>query len=83
MLMWRQLKWAAVLVAALASPALAKTQDDFFNPEILQRVELWMNSADWQKLKQNFKENDYYPGDLVWNGITTRQIGIRSRGRLA
>lgn len=78
--MWRQLKWAAVLVVALASPAAAQTQDDFFSAETLQRVELWMNSQDWLKLKQNFKENDYYPADVVWNGITTRNIGIRSRG---
>ena len=67
----------ALLVNASAS---AQTQDDFFNPEVLQRVELWMNDSDWAKLKANFQENTYYPADLTWNGITVRNVGIRSRG---
>ena len=73
----------AVLACVLlseAAPALAQTSDDLFNPESLQRVELWMNSADWEKLKANFQENTYYPADFTWNGQTVRNIGIRSRG---
>jgi spore coat protein CotH len=73
---------AALFCACVAgaAPAFAQTSDDFFNPEVLQRVELWMNSADWEKLKANFQENTYYPADLTWNGQTVRNIGIRSRG---
>ena len=58
-----------------ASPA-----DELFNPQILQRVDLLMHSADWAKLKENFRENDYYPADFTWNGQTVRNTGIRSRG---
>lgn len=61
-------------------PSAAQTSDDLFNPEQLQRVELWLNAADWAKLKENFQENTYYPADFVWNGTTMRNIGIRSRG---
>jgi spore coat protein CotH len=73
---------AAIVVVALivASPVVAQTQDDFFNPEVLQRVELWLNESDWAKLKANFQENTYYPADVVWNGNTVRNVGIRSRG---
>lgn len=73
---------AVVLTVALgfASPALAQTSDDFFNPETLQRIDLWLNSADWAKLKAAFQENTYYPADMTWNGQTVRNIGIRSRG---
>ena len=39
-----------------------------------------MHDADWEKLKQNFQSNDYYPADLIWNDITVRNVGIRSRG---
>ena len=39
-----------------------------------------LNSADWEKLKQNFRSNDYYPADVVFNGETARNVGIRSRG---
>lgn len=69
-----------VFLALGATPALAQTTDDFFNPEVLQRVDLWLNSKDWEKLKQNFEENTYYPADVTWNGQTVRNIGIRSRG---
>jgi len=70
----------AALAVLLSVPASAQTQDDLFNPEVLQRVELWMNEADWAKLKQNFQENTYYPADMTWNGINVSNIGIRSRG---
>ena len=60
--------------------AAAQTQDDFFNPEVLQRIELWLNESDWAKLKAAFQENTYYPADMTWNGQTVRNVGIRSRG---
>ena len=75
-----RLTTAVVLALAAAMPARAQTSDDFFNPEVLQRVELWMNDADWAKLKAAFQENTYYNADMVWNGQTVRNIGIRSRG---
>src|SRR5439155_4605817 len=31
-------------------------------------------------LKATFDLNTYYPADLTWNGVTVRNIGIRSRG---
>lgn len=71
-----------LLLFALAQsrPAAAQTSDDFFNPDVLQRVELWLNETDWAKLKAAFQENTYYPADVTWNGVTVRNVGIRSRG---
>jgi spore coat protein CotH len=71
---------AVVLTLGLAAGAGAQTTDDLFNPEVLQRIDLWLNSSDWSKLRQNFQENTYYPADLTWNGQTVRNVGIRSRG---
>ena len=71
---------AVMVVVGAAVSAAAQTSDDFFNPEILQRVDVWMNSADWSKLKAAFQENTYYPADVTWNGQTVRNVGIRSRG---
>jgi spore coat protein CotH len=71
---------AAAVVVTLVAPASAQTSDDLFNPEVLQRLELWLNSADWAKLKAAFQENTYYPADLTWNGQTIYNVGIRSRG---
>jgi spore coat protein H len=72
--------YAVALVVCAASGAAAQTSDDFFNPEVLQRVELWMNERDWEKLKAAFQENTYYPADVTWNGQTVYNVGIRSRG---
>ena len=72
-----------VLLAALllgVQPAGAQSADDLFNPDVVHRVDLRMHSQDWDKLKQNFQENTYYPADLEWNGQTVRNAGIRSRG---
>ena len=59
----------------------AQTADDLFASQTLQRLDLWVNSADWEKLKVNFQVNTYYPADVVWSGQTVRNVGIRSRGR--
>jgi len=77
------LRYAVVIftvVLASAVPASAQSSDDFFNPDVLQRIDLWLNSDDWAKLKANFQENTYYPAQLSWNGITVENVGIRSRG---
>ena len=54
--------------------------DPLFNSETLQRVDLWVASIDWEKLKANFQENTRYPADFVYNGQTIRSVAIRSRG---
>src|SRR5262245_11999884 len=77
---------AAVLAAAGAvtraqttspGPVLAP---ELFDSESIQRVDLRINSTDWEKLKQNFLSNEYYPADIVFNGQTARNGGARSRG---
>ena len=76
----------AALVAGSAATAPAQTPtpvdptDNLFNGDVLHRVDLKLNSRDWQALKLNYKDNTYYPADLTWNGITVRNVGIRSRG---
>jgi spore coat protein CotH len=59
----------------------AQTTADLFSTDTLQRLDLELHSSDWAKLKENFQANTYYPADLVWNGQTVRNVGIRSRGR--
>jgi spore coat protein H len=78
--MARPLFLALVVVLGLGAPAVAQTSDDLFNPDVLQRLELWLNSSDWSKLRAAFQENTYYPADMTWNGQTVHNVGIRSRG---
>jgi spore coat protein H len=77
---WLQLLVALGTLLVLPGAVRAQTAEDLFDVAALQRVDLSMNSQDWEKLKQNFLENTYYPADLRWNGQTVRNIGIRSRG---
>ena len=75
------IRWC-LLFALLGAPSLAHAQgfEDLFNSAALQRIDLLVNSRDWEKLKANFQLNEYYPADVRWNGQTVRNVGIRSRG---
>jgi spore coat protein CotH len=84
---WRPLSvLLALLVMALGVPTSAQEErsalpsDTLFNPSLVQRLDLRVHSADWEMLKQDFREDTYYPADLVFNGETIRNVGIRSRG---
>lgn len=75
----------AVFVCALAPglvarPAAAQTADELFDVQSLNDISIALHSSDWQKLKDNFLDNTYYPADLTWRGQTVRNVGIRSRG---
>jgi spore coat protein CotH len=80
----------SVLLAALAAAGtltVAQTTSpgpvlapELFDSTTLQRIDLRINSTDWLKLQENFRSNDYYPADIVFNGETARNVGIRSRG---
>lgn len=72
--------YAFLLALACAGTVSAQTIDDFFNPAVLHRIDLLINSRDWTALKTNFDQNTYYPADVTWNGVTVRNVGIRSRG---
>jgi spore coat protein H len=76
----RTLVIAIAVGVILPGTSAAQTSDDFFNPDVLQRIEIWLHASDWAKLKAAFQENTYYPADVVWNGTTVRNVGIRSRG---
>ena len=70
-----------IITAEQQQPTPTPLQSDpLFNSDVIQRIDLRVHSADWEKLKQNFQENTYYPADMVYNGQTARNSGIRSRG---
>jgi hypothetical protein len=73
---------AQTLVYALlvAGPAAAQTQDDLFDDTHVNDLLLTLSQRDWDDLKANAAADVYYTADLRWNGITVRNVGIRSRG---
>ncbi len=74
------LSTVAFLVSAGSTVAAPATPDEFFNDAVVQEVRLVVSSRDWQTLKEHFGDDTYYPADLTWNGVTVRNVGIRSRG---
>jgi spore coat protein H len=72
-----------LLVAVLAGlPPAASAQEmgEFFDDSRVHDIRLTINSKDWAALKENFRENIYYPCTLQWQDLTIRNVGIRSRG---
>jgi uncharacterized protein (TIGR03437 family) len=72
---------AALLLAGLTpSPAFPQTAAQLFDDVALQDVHLFVAPADWQKLRENYLLDTYYPARFVWNGMELDRVGIRSRG---
>src|SRR5262245_3296877 len=71
---------ALLLALVTARPARAQSMDEFFDDSVVHEVRLSLNSKDWAALKQNFRENIYYPATLKWRDVTVYNVGIRSRG---
>ena len=57
----------------------AQTADDLFNDQVLQRIDLLVNTKDWDLLRANYLSIGYYPANMTWNGITTTNVAISSR----
>jgi spore coat protein CotH len=70
----------AVALLLAAGEASAQSAEEFFDDSVVHELRLTLNSKDWSALKQNYKENIYYPTALVWRGVTVSNVGIRSRG---
>ena len=78
-------KYGVRLMVVLALLCAARTagaqgQDEFFDDSTVHELRLTLNSKDWSALKQNFKENIYYPTALQGAGVNVSNVGIRSRG---
>lgn len=62
------------------SPATGQTQDDLFDDARLHDLALTVSQRDWDALRARPDLDTYYAADLRWNGVTVRNVGIRSRG---
>lgn len=83
---WRRQRrpFVVALLLMLVVPATAAGQklssDSLFEPSVLHDIQIRINRTDWETLKNRFMENTYYPCDLYWQGLTIRNVGVRSRG---
>ncbi len=70
----------AILLLGTGS-ASAQTASTLFDDSVLHTLQIAIHSGDWDRLRNTYLENDYYPADLTWNGIRVTNVGVRSRGR--
>ena len=70
----------ALLFCCCSTPAFAQTQAELFDDTTLHTVEIVIHSRDWSDLHENFRTNDQYPCDVIWNGVRMRNVAVRSRG---
>jgi len=54
--------------------------DPMFSQAVLHEVRLVMDPRDWQALRDNFRENQYYAANISIDRETATQVGVRSRG---
>jgi spore coat protein CotH len=70
----------AILLLLGAGSTSAQTAANLFDDGVLHTLNIAIHSRDWDQLRSNYQENDYYPADLTWNGVRATNVGVRSRG---
>lgn len=58
----------------------AQSGADLFDPDAVHELRLFINSRDYRRLREDYRENTFYTADLAWRGLRVRNVGVRSRG---
>ncbi len=74
------LKTLPLLLLLFGLPTSAAAVDPIFDQARLHDCRLNIDPADWAALRAAYTTNQYYAADLIIDGETVRQIGVRSRG---
>jgi spore coat protein H len=54
--------------------------DPMFSQTVLHEVRIVIDPADWEALRENYRENQYYAANISIDREVVEQVGIRSRG---
>jgi len=75
------LRSGLLALAIVAVPfGFGQTVEDFYSDAVLHDIRIYMHPADWQRLRDNFETNTYYPAEFVWRNQSVVNVGVRSRG---
>ena len=75
---------AAGFVAMNAVRVAVQGPDDFFDGRVLQRIDVVINSGDWQSLRTANAAGFCYPATLKWAAVVARNVGLcRGGGAMA
>ena len=69
---------AVGFVALNAVRVAVQGPDDFFAGQVLQRLDVIVNSSDWQALHHGRDAGPCYPATLKWNSAVARNVGLCS-----
>ncbi|MBM3793296.1 MAG: hypothetical protein FJW31_04355 [Acidobacteria bacterium] len=75
------LAFLAVALPSLAQETKQTLQDELFDEKAFQEIRLEIHPEDFRKLQNNFRDNTYYPANLLWEKQYLENVGIRSKGR--
>lgn len=59
--------------------AQSRTADDLFDSQQFHEIRLELDPANWQNLRDTFRENTWYRAEVNWSGLSAR-CTVRSRG---
>jgi spore coat protein CotH len=68
------------LASNVAATASQGAVDPMFSQSVLHEVRIVIDPGDWQALRDNFRENQYYAANISIDNEVLQQVGIRSRG---
>ena len=71
----------AATLPSLAQETIQALQDQLFDEKAFQEIRLEIHPSDFKKLQDNFRDNTYYPANLLWKKQYLENVGIRSKGR--
>ncbi|MEW6160375.1 MAG: CotH kinase family protein [Verrucomicrobiota bacterium] len=66
-------------VLSSTTPA-ADSTDPFYNPEAVQRIDLQIEPADLERLRDSLPQRVFVPGSFRWNEHLLSSVGIRYKG---
>ncbi len=68
------------LLGISSSSSQPEYAEALFDPNQIMTIDIQIDEKDWQELLDTAIEEEYYPCDLVINGITYESVGIRAKG---
>jgi spore coat protein CotH len=76
----RALASLCLMLLGTSRDIAAQTSDELFDASTVQDVFISINERDLAELRDRYRENVFFPADVVWRGVRVQNIGVRSRG---
>lgn len=63
-----------------AAPVISTYESELFDKTKIMTVDIQMDDEKWQDMIENAASEEYYTCDIVVNGVTYKNVGIRPKG---